>query len=499
MMFGIETIGRYQVHAGDARVLGRGGFATVYRAIDGVRECDVAIKVLAAHHSLDLDVRARFLREARLLDRVAKTSRRVVTVYDIEELPSGEPYFVMELAERGSLANRIDALAGAPRWGCVRWLIEELAECMSALHDQNIAHRDIKPSNVLIRGAPLHVEADDLCLDGERLVLVDLGVAKDLETSVSAASLVVGTEGFMAPEIVEDPATINHRVDIFSASMLVARLHHWHPTADDVPPSGLPARYVDALRRGIARDPDVRHPTAVAWADDLLAALDENGIRVVAGTAPPPTGQIGEAPIGPAPDDADSAQGRRLGRLVRNRLAVAGLLAVVGVGWLASRDSPVPIGGPDSLEAGATAEFTLGTDEAAGAVTWTVGSQTVVDDESIDISPTAPGRLRIVATWFDPTGRENTTERSVAVTESPDAPTIDGPSKMLVGETFTLTASTTLTDAIMFWSDHTGVRHDSRELTITPTGSGALTIRLHQVEPSGRELITSTKIDVVER
>jgi eukaryotic-like serine/threonine-protein kinase len=93
-----SQIDRYDVK----ELLGSGSFAAVYRAYDPALDADVAIKVLADHHSAVHDVRERFIREARLLRRLA--SDRLVTVHDIGEW-RGQPYLVMEAVAGGSACH----------------------------------------------------------------------------------------------------------------------------------------------------------------------------------------------------------------------------------------------------------------------------------------------------------------------------------------------------------------------------------------------------------
>src|SRR5437879_6755390 len=95
------SVGRYLIE----RVLGSGAFATVLLGHDDQLQAPVAIKVLAGSLLDDLDVRNRFLEEARILRRA--DSERLVRVHDIGELPDGRPYFVMSYADRGTLADRM--------------------------------------------------------------------------------------------------------------------------------------------------------------------------------------------------------------------------------------------------------------------------------------------------------------------------------------------------------------------------------------------------------
>ncbi len=95
----VTRFGRYVVLG----VLGRGGFATVYRARDTALGRDVALKALAPHLAEDAEVRRRFVQEAQ---RIAQLRHpHIVTVHDVGEA-DGQPFFTMELVEGETLAER---------------------------------------------------------------------------------------------------------------------------------------------------------------------------------------------------------------------------------------------------------------------------------------------------------------------------------------------------------------------------------------------------------
>ena len=103
--------GRYRVDA----VLGAGGMATVYRATDLRLEREVAVKVLVPNLARDPSFAERFDREARLLASVNHPS--IAEVFDVEpgDPEAGrEPFYVMELCEGGSLADRIEKSGSIP-------------------------------------------------------------------------------------------------------------------------------------------------------------------------------------------------------------------------------------------------------------------------------------------------------------------------------------------------------------------------------------------------
>src|SRR3954467_13221828 len=138
-----SAVGRYRID----RVLGSGAFASVWLGQDETLDAQVAIKGLAGSLIDDLDVRNRFLEEARILRRA--DSERLVRVHDIGELPDGRPYFVMSYADRGSLADRMKKrdlrVAEALR------LAIEVALGVEVINRLGVIHRDLKPSNVLFQ------------------------------------------------------------------------------------------------------------------------------------------------------------------------------------------------------------------------------------------------------------------------------------------------------------------------------------------------------------
>ncbi|MEU9445698.1 serine/threonine-protein kinase [Streptomyces sp. NPDC048304] len=251
-------IGRYRLE----RPLGTGAFATVWLAHDDELQAPVAVKVLADNWAHRLDIRDRFLSEARLLRRAG--SSRVVQVYDIGELPDGRPYFVMEYAAGGTLA---DLLAGGPLpVGHALALTAEAARAAAALHEAGIVHRDIKPTNVLLHTAP----------DGTRRVLLaDLGLAKSL-AQASVLTLAAGSAGYQPPEQAQPGEGIDERADVYSLGAVGYELVTGSvpgPPGRVVPPRRLRPDLGEAVERALLRalEPDRarRWPGAQAFADEL--------------------------------------------------------------------------------------------------------------------------------------------------------------------------------------------------------------------------------------
>ncbi|MFF7356812.1 serine/threonine-protein kinase [Streptomyces filipinensis] len=257
-MHSLERIGRYRLE----RPLGTGAFATVWLAHDDELEAPVAVKVLAENWAHRLDIRDRFLSEARLLRRAG--SSRVVQVYDIGELPDGRPYFVMEYADGGTLAG---LLTGGPLpVGHALALTAEAARAAAALHEAGIVHRDIKPTNVLLHTAP----------DGTRRVLLaDLGLAKSL-AQASVLTLAAGSAGYQPPEQAEPGEGIDERADVYSLGAVGYELVTGSvpgPPGRVVPPGrlrpDLGENVARALLRALEPDRARRWPSAQAFAHEL--------------------------------------------------------------------------------------------------------------------------------------------------------------------------------------------------------------------------------------
>ncbi|WP_089103439.1 serine/threonine-protein kinase [Streptomyces hyaluromycini] len=254
----LERIGRYRLE----QRLGTGAFGTVWLAYDDQLDAPVAVKVLADNWSHRLDIHDRFLSEARLLRRA--DSKRVVQVYDIGELPDGRPYFVMEYADAGTLA---DLLGGGPLPIPDALRLTALAARGAAdLHGAGIVHRDIKPTNVLLRTAQ----------DGTRRVLLaDLGLAKSL-AQASGLTLAAGSAGYQPPEQARPGEGIDARADVYALGAVGYELVTGTvPAAPGqvVRPERLRPDLGDDVQRALMRalEPDRqrRWPTAQAFADEL--------------------------------------------------------------------------------------------------------------------------------------------------------------------------------------------------------------------------------------
>ena len=165
----------------------------------------------------------------------------------------------------------------------VRRIIDALADGLGALHGVGVVHRDIKPGNLLIvvddtRGSSKQASTATLLIaPGERIVVGDLGLAKDQQRSSIGPTMLGGTPLYVAPEQCEIGAPVSPASDVYSATAVV-----WHVLTGEPPPApeqlsvrlvGIEAELRGFLSRGMAREPEDRYQTMTEWRRSALLAL----------------------------------------------------------------------------------------------------------------------------------------------------------------------------------------------------------------------------------
>ncbi len=258
--------GRYAV----AQLIGRGGTADTYRAVDQTLHRDVAVKVLIERSD---ETNARLLMEARAMARLNHPN--IVAVYDAGE-DNGISYIVMELV-RGKTLSQLES--GELGYKQALSYIYEVLEALEYANSQGIIHRDIQPSNILI------VE------DGRHTKLTDFGLARRASevTQTTRTGQIVGTISYLAPErFLSKPADV--RSDLYSVGIvmyeiftgtlpfrndrddIVATMYsHVHdlPTPPREINRNVPEALEHVIMRAIEKDPGRRYQSAREFLNEI--------------------------------------------------------------------------------------------------------------------------------------------------------------------------------------------------------------------------------------
>jgi hypothetical protein len=264
-------------------LIGRGGMAFVYRAVDQRLGRTVALKVLAPELAGDAEFRRRFLRESRLAASLDHPN--IIPIYDAGEA-DGVLYIAMRYVDGSDLKA---VLAREPQLGTERVIdiFTQVADALDEAHNHGLVHRDVKPANILIAPGSAAAQGHD------HVYLSDFGVTKRATSmsGVTAPGVIVGTMDYLAPEQIAGKA-VSAATDVYAlgcvvfqaltgavpyvrdddAALLWAHLTEALPAVwenrSDVPPTAQ-----TALWKATAKEPEDRYATCREFIEDLAAEL----------------------------------------------------------------------------------------------------------------------------------------------------------------------------------------------------------------------------------
>jgi len=188
-------------------MIGQGGMGFVFKARQPKLERLVALKILPPSFAADPAFADRFTREGRVLARLNHPN--IVTVHDFGQA-NGFFYLLMEFVDGVNLRQAMRAGRFTPEQALS--VVPRICEALQFAHNEGVLHRDIKPENIL--------------LDAKgRVKIADFGIAKLLGESAAKGHLTdsggtLGTPHYMAPEQIENPASVDHRADIYSLGVV---------------------------------------------------------------------------------------------------------------------------------------------------------------------------------------------------------------------------------------------------------------------------------------
>ncbi|MEM9954664.1 MAG: protein kinase [Chloroflexota bacterium] len=267
-----RTLGQYEI----IDVLGRGGMATVYLGRQASIDRYVAVKVLPPHPGLDEAFKERFQLEAKAIGNLQNPN--ILPLFDygtVEDVI----YLVMQYVDGGTLEDLIEL--GPMNVPKVEKLVRSIASGLDYAHGKGVIHRDIKPGNIL--------------LQDNHPLLADFGMVKMVSGDANlTGTSIVGTPSYMAPEQGQG-LDVDQRVDVYALAamtyemltgkqpfsgatpmqMILAHINDQVPDVRELRPD-INENVSNVIKRGMAKQPDLRHTSAGDFAEALSRAIHTN-------------------------------------------------------------------------------------------------------------------------------------------------------------------------------------------------------------------------------
>jgi serine/threonine protein kinase/predicted ATPase len=326
-----HTVSHYEI----LEKLGGGGMGVVYKARDLRLERLVALKFLPQHLSADEEAKKRFLMEARAA--AALDHPNICAIHESGETADGQLFLAMPCYEGETLKHRISQ--GRLPVDEALSIAVQVARGLAKAHERGIVHRDIKPANLM------------LTADGT-VKIVDFGIVKLTDVSLTRRGLTPGTVAYMSPEQARGEP-VSGRTDLWSLGVVLyemltgerpfrgaheqvvlhAILNSDPPSATAVRPELSPA-LERVLAKALIKRPDDRYSTAqeliLALEDTRAGEAERTPVTLV--SAPAALGTIRDAPNGTT-SSGDTSTGvlpqgerRQATVLVSNLSGYAGLV-----------------------------------------------------------------------------------------------------------------------------------------------------------------------------
>jgi serine/threonine protein kinase len=323
----LTALSRYEIR----EELGRGAMGAVYKAFDPVIARTVALKtILIDNNAPD---------RAQMIERLKQEAKaaggldhpNIITIYDVGE-GNGAIYLSMQYVKGTTLAELL-ANVGAPSLPTLLSWADQILAAVGFAHARGVIHRDLKPANLMVT-------------DEGAIKVLDFGIAKIENTSLTQTGLVIGTPGYMAPEQIAGKK-VDHRADIFSLGAVfyelltrekafagdIATVLYKIVNEDPVAPSlinpAIPGGIDSVIRKALAKDPRDRFQTC----EEMRQAFMEPPGRVRF----TPSATVAAEKAGAARPQTPAIAGRRPKanppRFWPRLILSSVLLLIAGAGW----------------------------------------------------------------------------------------------------------------------------------------------------------------------
>lgn len=289
--------GRYRL----LEVLGEGGMGTVFAAEQIRLGRKVAIKTIHAHLAHKEMVVQRFRREAMAAANAG--SPHIVDVFDLGVMADGTPFMVMEFVDGQDLHTRVES-SGPLSVRDAAHVIRQACDALESAHELGVVHRDVKPENIMVtrrRKDPLFVK------------MVDFGISKLRDSSLTGTSDLLGTPYAMAPEQLRAAAHVDGRADVYGLGvclyyalsgrvpyeaqhlpLLISEIMAGRGAPLRAHRPGLPESVYAIVETAMAHDPDRRFQSASALAGALRSLEGRSPSGRPAAMAFAPTASMSE-------------------------------------------------------------------------------------------------------------------------------------------------------------------------------------------------------------
>ena len=257
---------RYEI----LEVIGTGGMAIVYKALDHRLNRQVAIKILKDEFSGDDEFRRRFRAEGEAVAMLSHPN--IVQVYDVSSSDDAN-YLVMELIDGISLKQYME-VKGVLNWKETLHFAMQIAKGLEHAHSRGIVHRDIKPHNIMV-------------LKDGSVKVMDFGIARVMSKSNTLTKEALGSVHYISPEQAKGGYT-DSRSDIYSLSVVMYEMMTGRPPFDGESPVAVAIQHINGgapkpsslnpnipvgleqiILKGMALEPKDRYSSATEMLQDM--------------------------------------------------------------------------------------------------------------------------------------------------------------------------------------------------------------------------------------